>query len=208
MRPSGLQDGRELVALPLERLAEAGRCLRKRIRHREQREASRGREHVVGGLAHVDVIVRVHERVLAAAATEDLRRTIGEHLVGVHVVRRAGAGLVHVHDELIAHPAGEHLVGRAPDRVGNAAIEPAERGIRCSRGFLDPDRRDDELRRRRQSADGKVLDRAPGLRAVIGSCRHFDVAERVVFDAVFHDPRLVLRRERCRAACWSSSGRA
>ena len=90
---------------------------REQIRHhRHDRQARRGRVHVVRGLPHVDVIVRVDARVLAARAAEDLRRAVGEDLVRVHVVRGAGARLIDVHDELVAQLPGEHVVGRADDR--------------------------------------------------------------------------------------------
>ena len=82
-------------------------------------EPRRRREHVVGRLSHVDVIVGVDARVGALRLAEDLAGAVGEHLVGVHVVRRAGARLVHVDDELIAKLAGQDLVGGLDDGVGD-----------------------------------------------------------------------------------------
>ena len=60
----------------------------------------------------------MHRRVAAARAAEQLVGPVREHLVAVHVVAGAGAGLVHVDDELVAVLAGEHLVGGLHDRVG------------------------------------------------------------------------------------------
>src|SRR5690349_23380504 len=52
-------------------------------------QADGGRDHVVGGLRHVDVIVGMHRLVRAALPAQQLVRAIGEHLVTVHVVRGA-----------------------------------------------------------------------------------------------------------------------
>ena len=56
---------------------------------------------------------------VAARAAEQLGGAVGQHLVHVHVVRRAGAGLIDVDDELIAQLPGEHLVGGPDDRVAD-----------------------------------------------------------------------------------------
>ena len=86
----------------------------------------------------------MHGRVLAALAAEDLVGAIGEHFVGVHVVRRSRAGLIRVDDELIAVLAGEHFVGRRDDRVGELGVEAPGLFVRQRRRLLDP-----HLRRRR-----------------------------------------------------------
>ena len=86
----------------------------------------------------------MHRRVLAALAAEQLVGAIREHFVRVHVVRRAGAGLIRIDDELIAMLAGEHFVGRLHDRVGELGVEAARLLVRQRRGLLDPDLRVDE----------------------------------------------------------------
>ena len=70
------------------------------------------------------MIVRVHARVGALRLAEDLAGAVREHLVRVHVVRRAGPGLVDVDDELIAQPAGQDLVGGLDDGAGDGRVEP------------------------------------------------------------------------------------
>ena len=63
------------------------------------RDAHRRREGVVRRLRHVDVVVGADDRVVAAPPAADAQRAqdldgpVGEHLVGVHVVADAGAGL-------------------------------------------------------------------------------------------------------------------
>src|SRR5213079_3033479 len=52
----------------------------------EGRDVDRGRDHVVRGLAHVHVVVRMNGPFLAERVTEDLVRSIRNHLVRIHVV--------------------------------------------------------------------------------------------------------------------------
>ena len=158
---------------------------RQKIPHDEEDgQPRRRRVDVVGRLSHVDVIVGVDARVRAEPLPEDLGGAIGEHLVGVHVVRRAGAGLIDVDDELIAEPSVQNLVGGPDDRAGKAVRKAAELAVGLSRGFLDEDGGRDERRWRGDAADGKVLDGALRLPAVVGLRRHPDLAERIAFDAV------------------------
>ena len=126
----------------------------------------------------------MHALVLAPRRAQQLAGAIGEHLVGVHVVRGAGAGLIHVDHELIAQLAVEHLGGGALDRLGDIRRQTVQRAIGGGRGFLDEDGRRDELGWRGESGNGEVLDRARRLDAVVGRGRHAHLAERIAFDAV------------------------
>ena len=152
----------------------------------EQRQTRRRGHDVVGRLAHVHVIVRVHARVHAARLAEDLRGAVGQHLVGVHVVRRPGAGLVDVDDELIAKVAGEDLVRRGHNRARDVGVEAPERGVGLGRRFLDEDRAGDEIGMRAQAADRKVLDGARGLHAVVRLGGNAQFAEWVSLSAKRH----------------------
>jgi hypothetical protein len=51
----------------------------------EGREVDGGRDHVVGRLPHVDVVVGVDGRLGAELAVEQLYGAVGDYLVGVHV---------------------------------------------------------------------------------------------------------------------------
>ena len=140
--------------------------LRRRRRQLQRGEAHGGGHHVVGGLRHVDVVVGVHQGAVAAAAPQQLAGAVGQHLVHVHVVRGAGAGLVHVHHELFAPAAVEHLLGRARDGLRLAARQEPQLAVHPRRGELDAHRRVHEGGVRAQPADGKVLQRPRRLRAV------------------------------------------
>ena len=129
----------------------------------------------------------MNARVVALRSTQQLRGTVGKDLVRVHVVRGAGPSLIHIDDELIAESAVEHLVCRGDDRPCHVLIEPTQIPICLGSGFLDLDRRRDELRRCRQAADGEVLHGTLGLAAVIGLRRHPHLSQGIAFDAVLGD---------------------
>ena len=179
MRATGFDDVVELLTLGGERRAQVLERAHERPELRETREPDVRRNRVVGRLRHVHVVVRMHGRVLAPRAAEELVGAIGQHLVGVHVVRRAGARLVRVDDELVAMLAGEHLVGGRDDGVGEPRVEAARLLVRERRGLLDPDLRRDERLERREAADREVLPRAERLDAVERVGRDVERAQRV-----------------------------
>src|SRR4030095_8327652 len=142
-----------------------GRCQRARRENEismteQKREPRGGWEHVIGRLSHVDVIVRVHDAVSAACSTEQLGGTVGDHLVCIHVVRGAGAGLIDIDHELIAEATAENLVGGLYYRVPHAPCESPKRDVRLRRGLLDQNSSVDEKGGRAKPADRKVLERA------------------------------------------------
>ncbi len=149
----------------------------------QHRQAHRRRDDVVGALGHVDVIVRVHRGVDAARRAEDLVGPVGEHLVNVHVVAGARAGLIHVHDELIAMLPAENLVGRLDDGVGQARLQPAGLLVRERGRALDPDHRVHEGRQRTEPGDRKILGRAQRLDAVQRVGRDGLFAQGIAFEA-------------------------
>jgi hypothetical protein len=138
------------------------------------------------------VVVRVHDLVRPFGFSEDLAGAVREYLVRVHVVRRAGAGLIHVHDELIAERAGQDLVRRLDDGVGDGVVEAPQRGVGARACLLDQDRRRDERRGCRQSADREVLDRTLGLDAVVGVGRHAQLAKRIALNPRRHLRSIIL----------------
>jgi hypothetical protein len=109
-----LDDVGELVGLGRERaleLLERGQELVRRLVERGQ--MNRGREDVVGGLAHVDVVVGMR------AVTGERR----DHLVGVHVRRGAGPGLEDVDRELVVVLPARDLVGCGGDALRQRGVE-------------------------------------------------------------------------------------
>jgi hypothetical protein len=118
----------------------------------------RRRKDVVRGLAHVDVVVRVD--VVAGER--------GDHLVRVHVRRRAGAGLEDVDRELVVELACGDSVGGGRDPLGLVRVEQAELGVDAGGSALDPpeppgDGDRDRLARNREVGHGLAGLRAPEL---------------------------------------------
>ncbi len=172
-----------LRRLGLEGLGEVAQRGQQRAHDLLRRgEVDRGREGVVARLRGVHLVVGVH------VAAEPAAGEAGDHLVGVHVRRRARPGLEHVDGELVEVLARGHLLGGGLDRPGHVVVEHAELGVRPGRRRLDLADRPQQRRRQRSSADREVLHRALGLRAVQGVGRHPHLAHRVVLD-----PELVRR---------------
>src|SRR4029079_13649770 len=110
---------------------------------------------VVGRLRHVDVVVGIDSLVRPALAiadalcAQDLRRPIGQHLVGVHVVADAGTRLEWVNTEVVdelglqgatsvgigGSSQAKDFVGGLDYRVGEVLVEATCGGV-GARGSL------------------------------------------------------------------------
>ena len=109
MRAARLDDVVELLRLALERGRQRGERGQQVVRRLIERgEVNRGREDVVRRLAHVHVVVGV----------DVVPRQRGDHLVGVHVRRRARARLEDVDRELVVELATGDAVGGGGDALG------------------------------------------------------------------------------------------
>src|SRR6266853_5584882 len=115
----------------------------------------------------------------AAWLAKNLARAVGEHLVGVHVVRGACARLIDVDNELIAQRAAQDLVGSLDDRGRDLWLQAPQRrvGFRCR--LLDEDGRRHEIGGRAQSADGEVFDGTLRLDAVVRVIGNRELTERI-----------------------------
>src|SRR3954451_10576781 len=113
------------------------------------------REHVVRGLAHVHVVVRMH--VLAGERRDDLVR--------VHVRRRARPGLKDVDRELVVELAVRDAVPRGCDPVGLLPVEEAEVGVHARGSGLDATEPARHRDRNGLAGDGEVPDSLAGFRA-------------------------------------------
>ena len=121
--------------------------------------------------------------VRPAFSAEDLVGAVREDLVDVHVVRRPGACLIHVHHEMLEVLAGENFIRRLHDHIGDLWIESAGFLVGQRRRALDHYGRPDEGGKRRHSADRKVLDGAQRLHSVQRVRRNFELSERVLLGA-------------------------
>ena len=148
-----------------------------------RRDVHGGREGVVRGLAAVDVVVRMHLRLLAELAAERLVGEVRDHLVGVHVGLRAGAGLRNHQRELVVVAALHHRGGCVRDGIGEPRFEHAQVLIHQRRCLLHETERVDERDRHAFHTDAKVLGGALGLRAPVAGGRDLDRSEGIAFGA-------------------------
>ncbi|MNI23493.1 hypothetical protein D3C73_770830 [compost metagenome] len=89
------------------------------LTHRDHRgHVHRGWEHVIGTLAFVDVVVRMHSTLFATDPAQQLTGTVGQHLIHIHVGLGAGAGLPNRQGELIGMLIRQHFIGGADNGIG------------------------------------------------------------------------------------------
>jgi hypothetical protein len=117
------------------------------------------------------VLVRVQELVLALGVAEDFQRPVGDHLVGVHVGRGAGAALDDVDDELLMPLAVDDFLAGGDDGVGALGVEQAELQVSLGGGLLDLGQGANQVRvdGNRNAGDVEVFQGAQRMDAVIGA---------------------------------------
>ncbi len=160
-----------------------------------RRDMHRGRERVVGGLRHVDVVVGMNRVLAAQLAAGQLDCPVRDHFVGVHVALRAAAGLPDPQREVGIEFAFDHLVRGLDDQLGPVARENPEVAVDLGGGLLEQAHRADHGAGHLVVAMREISQRALGLRAPIGVGRHLDRAHAVgldpfglggIFTCVFH----------------------
>src|ERR1700677_3860261 len=111
------------------------------------RDMHRGREGIVGGLRHVDVVVGMDGVFGAHLTAGKLDRAVGNDLVGVHVGLGAAAGLPNTERKFSVEFAFDDLVGGADDELGLFGGHLAEFVVGFGGGlFEDTDGADDRAR--------------------------------------------------------------
>jgi hypothetical protein len=137
---------------------------------------------VVGGLGEVDVVIGVQTGVVALGVAQDFQGAVGNDLVGVHVRRRPGAALDHVHDELVGVEAVHHVRAGLLDGGGAFGVQQAEVPVGAGGGELHGGESADKVhvRGQRLSGDGEVLHRPERVDTPVGGRGDVAVAEQVV----------------------------
>jgi hypothetical protein len=146
-------------------------------------DVHRGGEGVVGGLAHVDVVIGVDGCLGPQCAADQLDRPVADDLVDVHVALRAGPGLPYVQREVVVQRAGDHLVGDAGDQVGFPARQAALAAVDERGGLLDVAVGVVDGLGHAVVADGEVDQGPLRLGAPVPVGGHLDGAHRVRFAA-------------------------
>jgi hypothetical protein len=139
-------------------------------------------DHVVAGLAGVDVVVRVDRLLAADDAAEDLDGPVREDLVDVHVGRRGGAGLEDVEGKLAVEPPFDHFGRGLADGAGRVGRDDPQLLVDRGGLALDHGDRGEETAGQGQPGDREVAARPLGLGAVIRTGGDLHLAEAVFFD--------------------------
>ena len=118
------------------------------------------------------MVVGMDNGVVTLHSTHYLNCPVGNDLVDIHVVRRPGPCLEHVHNEMFPQPSLQYLIAGLDYRHPLGLVQNPQRHIHpgsrllyldsgCYKGWLRP-----------EAADGEVLHGPDCMDAVIGINRH------------------------------------
>ena len=140
-------------------------------------DVHRAGEGVVGGLAEIAMVVRMHRRFCAERRAELLIGEVGDDFVGVHVGLRARAGLPHDQRKMRIEFAIDNLLRALHDGVADFFIHQILRNIHPRRTAFNNAQRANHRARHPFGAYFEVLQRSLRLRAPIFIRRHFNFAK-------------------------------
>src|SRR5207247_666395 len=106
----------------------------------------------------VHVVVRMNGPFLSERVTEDLVRSVRNHLVRIHVRRRAAPGLEDIEGEVGVQLALHDLLACLDDRLSDLRIEEAELHVCLGRRHLDQAERIEEAPTEADPADREIFD--------------------------------------------------
>ena len=87
MRPPGLDDAVEFHRFPSQYTGQHDHGRKKTVLDfRVRRDMHRNVNSVIRRLAHIDMIVGMHQVILAELSAENLRSPIGQDLVDIHIL--------------------------------------------------------------------------------------------------------------------------
>jgi len=119
---------------------------------------NRGREHIVGRLRAVDVVVRMHAPVRTERIAHSLRGSVGDHLVGVHVALGTAAGLPDHEREMVVQASVDDVLRRRLNRFRHVGREISEFPVHHGRPLLDEAQGPDQGSRQPLRADPEILE--------------------------------------------------
>ncbi len=144
-----------------------------------------GRVGVVGGLAFIDVIVRVQVLVLTLLVAHQLEADVGQYLVGIHVHRCTRAALVDVDRELIhALAVVQHFIAGGDNGIGDAFRNGLQLFVCHGCGFLHHHHATHKLRDVADFAiaDVEVFNRSQSVNTIVGIRWNFPGTQQIFFD--------------------------
>ena len=177
-----------LVSLITECRNQAGEGTDKLLVHQDESQTERSWICIVGRLSAVHVVVGRNDGVLAALVAENLECAVGNHLVGIHVDRCAGAALHHVNREFSVELAVDDFAAGLLDGTRNLVTDYAQGVVGLDSGQLDIGDGLDKFGEMIHSARRNliVVDRTLCLHAVVCGFGYFEFADKVRLNTVFY----------------------
>ena len=179
-----LQHVVKLLRLALQSLAQPLQLDLSPHQQLEHRHLPCRGEHVVGGLAAVDMVVGVDQAVVPLLAPQQLNGPVGDDLVGVHVQAGARAPLDGVHNEGVVELAVHNLPAGVDNGVGHLLVQKPNLIVGDGRGHLDLRNGVDDLRVHGQPRNVKVLRRPQGLHPIVDVLGHRPLPHQIVLRPV------------------------
>ncbi|MNS92305.1 hypothetical protein D3C72_1264370 [compost metagenome] len=143
----------------------------------------------------------MHFAFFTAHAAQEFGRAVGQHFVHVHVALGARSRLPDRQGKFIGPFAGDDLVGRADDAVGDGRVQLAEFGVDLGGRALQAGHRVDQRHRHLFGGNREKMQRTLRLSAPEVILGDFDGPKRVFFDAGLHGAynsvAAVSRKRRC-----------
>ena len=149
------------------------------------RDTEAGRVGVVGGLAFVNVVVRVQVLVFTFLVTHQLQANVCQYFVSVHVDGGARAALIDVNRELVhAFAVVQHFIAGRDNRICRAFRNGLQLFVGQCCGFLHHHHATDKLRDVADFAvaDVEVFNRSQSVDTVVGIRWNFPGTQQVFFD--------------------------
>ena len=149
------------------------------------RDTEAGRVGVVGGLAFVDVVVRVQVLVFTFLVTHQLQANVCQYFVGIHVDGGARAALIDVNRELVhAFAVVQHFIAGCDNRICRAFRNGLQLFVGQGCGFLHHHHATNKLRDVADFAvaDVEVFNRSQSVDTVVGIRWNFPGTQQVFFD--------------------------
>ena len=116
----------KLIALIAQGTNQAGKCSHQTLVHTYQRQTDSGRIHIVGTLSAVTVVVRIAVLVVTLLVAHNLKGTVGNHLVGIHVYRCTCTTLHHIDGEVLVPLTINQLATCLRDGTSNLVVNHAQ----------------------------------------------------------------------------------
>ena len=122
LRATNLKNAFELLSLGFKAALQNLHRGEQAVNARPQRNAHGGGIHIIRALRSVHMVIRMQDVIAAFFKAKLFKRDIGNHLVGVHVGRRARTALDHIHHELLFVIASNQFIAGQDHSGGALAI--------------------------------------------------------------------------------------